>query len=184
MEIATYLLLAIGILGAADIALFHTVANGIRAHADSRWELYVHSLRGPTYGSLFLLIPNVQMHGAWFWALLALFALDVAISLWDFALEKASRATFGGLPTGEYILHIVIAMFFGGLVAVVSLQCGAWANLPTNLQFAPAAVPVMVRILLAVMALVVFWTELGDLRAAIRHSRRLAAAATDVSQPA
>lgn len=175
MEIATYLLLTIGVLGAADIMLFHTVANGIRSHAESRWELYVHSLRGPTYGSLFLLVPNVQMHGAWFWVLMALLAADAGISLWDFALEKQSRATFGGLPTGEYVLHIVIAMLFGALVGVVALECGGWADLPTAIHYAPPAVPVVARMLLAFMAVVVFWTEWGDLRAALRHSRRAAA---------
>src|SRR5688500_10822937 len=60
MEIATYLLFVLGLLGAADIAIFHSVAHGIRSHPDSAMELFTHSLRGPTYAALFILIPNFK----------------------------------------------------------------------------------------------------------------------------
>ena len=168
METATYILLAIGLLGAADIVLFHTIANGIRSHADSRQELLVHSLRGPTYASLFVLVPNFALHGAWFWALIGIFVVDVGISLWDFAIEKRSRTVFGGLPTGEYILHILIAMLFGALVMSVAYGAGHWGFLPTYVGYSPVAVPGLLRLFLAVMAGVVLFTELGDLRAALR----------------
>jgi hypothetical protein len=171
MATPTYLLLAIGILGAADILLFHTIANGIRAHADSRQELLVHSLRGPTYASLFVLIPNFAMQGVFFWVLIAILIVDVGISLWDFAIEKRSRAVFGGLPTGEYVLHVVIGMLFGALVASILYEAAAWAEAPTRLAYEPAAVPDLLRAALAVMAGVVLWTELQDLRAAIRLGR-------------
>lgn len=171
MTAATYLLLAIGLLGAADIVLFHTVANGIRSHADSRQELLVHSLRGPTYASLFVLVPNFALQGGWFWVLLAILAFDLAISLWDFAIEKQSRAVFGGLPTGEYILHVVIAMLFGAMVASVLFGAGDWAGQPTRIAYAPAAVSPLLRLGLAGMSVIVLVTEFGDLRAALRLSK-------------
>jgi hypothetical protein len=34
----------------------------------------------------------------------------------DFMLERHSRESFGGLPSGEYVLHIILAMLFGALV--------------------------------------------------------------------
>jgi len=169
MEAATYILLAIGILGATDILLFHTVSHGIRAHADSANELLVHSLRGPTYASLFVLVPNFAMEGAWFWLLMAIFVVDVAISLWDFVLEKHSRAVFGGLPTGEYILHIVLAMLFGAMVACVIQNAGHWAMRPTRIAYEPADIHWIIRAMLAVMAAFVLYIELGDLRAGLRH---------------
>src|SRR5713226_8228307 len=105
MVIATYLLFVLGCLGAADIVLYHSVAHGIRSHPDSQRELVTHSLRGPTYAALFLLIPNFAMQGAYSGLLASLLVVDIAISVWDFALERASRQFFGGLPTGEYVLH-------------------------------------------------------------------------------
>ncbi|SPE50550.1 hypothetical protein SBV1_1160008 [Verrucomicrobia bacterium] len=95
MEIPTYILFLLGCFGAADIALFHSVAHGIRSHPDSARELVTHSLRGPTYAALFLLIPNFAMQGLFAWGPLALFVFDVGISIWDFWLEQGSRRLFG-----------------------------------------------------------------------------------------
>jgi len=168
MIAATYLLLALGALGATDVLLYHSIAHGIRHHADSRAELIIHSLRGPTYAVLFLLVPNFALHGLWFWALMALFAIDLAISIADFAIERHSRAFFGGLPSGEYVLHILMAILFGALVTSVCFEAGEWASLPTQIGFQPAAVPLIVRIALAVMAIGVFVSGAQDALAAIR----------------
>lgn len=168
MEIATYLLFALGCLGALDILLFHSVAHGIRSHADSRTELITHSLRGPTYAALFVLIPNVQMHGLYFWALMGLFAGDVAISVWDFSVEGDSRRYLGGLPAGEYVLHMVMAMLFGALVTSTLFATVIWTSLSTRLVYHPAAVPDVLRLVMAIMAVGVFVSGVLDAVAAVR----------------
>ena len=155
-------------LGATDIAIYHSLAHGIRHHPDSRGELVAHSLRGPTYAALFLLVPNVAMHGRWLWVLVVLLAFDAAISIWDFSIERSSRQFFGGLPTGEYVLHILIAMLFGALVAAVFFQAGSWAALPTRLAYRPAPVPAPLRALLAIMAALVLLSGVMDAAAAYR----------------
>ena len=168
MAIATWLLFAMGLLGAADIALYHSLAHGIRTHEESRLELIVHSLRGPTYFLLFLAVPNLSLCGAWFVALLALLVADLAISLWDFAIEGESRDALGGLPSGEYVLHIVLAMLFGGLVATVLLRAGHRIGEPTAISYAPADVPGLLRLTLAIMAVVVLASGAQDLFSAWR----------------
>jgi ligand-binding SRPBCC domain-containing protein len=131
-----------GCLGAADIAIFHSVAHGIRTHPDSAMELVTHSLRGPTYAALFVLIPNFAMHGLYAWLLIGIFVFDLAISVWDFSLEQGSRRFLGGLPSGEYVLHIAIAMLFGALVALVVSGMGEWVGMPSRLAYEPARVPI------------------------------------------
>jgi hypothetical protein len=168
MEAAVYLLFILGCLGALDIAAFHSFAHGIRSHPDSRMELLVHSLRGPTYATLFVVIPNFALHGLYFWGLMGLFMIDLGISIWDFALERRSRQFFGGLPSGEYVLHILIAMLFGALVTAVCFGGGSWAALPTHFGYAPVAVPGLLRIAMAVMALLVFISGVQDAVAAFR----------------
>lgn len=172
MECASLLLFALGILGALDIALYHSISHGIRQHHDSRAELLVHSLRGPTYAALFLAVPNLELRGAWFFALLALYGADVAISIVDFAIERRSRERLGGLPSGEYVLHIFIAMVFGALVASTLFEGWAWAAEPSAILYRPAEIPGALRGILAVMAVGVFASGLQDLLAA----RRLAVA--------
>ena len=168
MEAATYLLFILGCLGATDIAVYHSFAHGIRSNPDSRSELIVHSLRGPTYALLFLLIPNIALHGIYFWCLIGLFVIDVAISIIDFALERESRRFLGGLPSGEYVLHIIIAMFFGALVAAVCFGVGVWRDLPTQILYAPAKVPDTLRLVMAVMAVLVLVSGIQDALAAFR----------------
>jgi hypothetical protein len=168
MEAATFVLFALGCLGAADIAIFHSVAHGIRTHPDSAMELVTHSLRGPTYAALFVLIPNFVMQGLYAWLLIALFVFDVAISVWDFSMEQRSRRFLGGLPSGEYVLHIVIAMLFGALVALVVSGMGDGFRLSTRLAYQPASVPWPVRGLMAVMAVLVLYSGLQDALAAAR----------------
>ena len=172
MEAATFVLLALGCLGGADIAIFHTVAHGIRTHPDSAMELVTHSLRGPTYAALFVLIPNFVMHGLYAWLLIGIFAFDLAISVWDFSLEQRSRRFLGGLPSGEYVLHIAIAMLFGALVALVVSSMSDWFGLPSRLAYDPARVPWPLRAVLLAMAVLVLYSGLQDALAAVRLWRQ------------
>src|SRR5436309_14709526 len=182
MEIPSYLLFLLGCLGAADIAIFHSVAHGIRSHPDSAGELITHSLRGPTYAALFVLIPNFAMQGLFAWGLLALFVLDVAISIWDFSLEQGSRRFLGGLPSGEYVLHMVMAMAFGGLVVSFLYCAEEWVNAPTRLAYAPVGVPGVLRLIMAVMSVLVLASGLQDALAALRL-RRSGASASRCREP-
>lgn len=168
MVAGTWILFALGLLGALDIAMYHSAAHGIRSHPDSRAELITHSLRGPTYATLFIIVPNFAMHGVFFWLLIALYAVDVIISIVDFALERESREFLGGLPSGEYVLHTLIAMLFGALVATSFFEAGNWAFEPTAIFYAPADVPWVLRLVMAIMAAVVLYSGLQDLMAAIR----------------
>jgi hypothetical protein len=152
MTAAIWILFVLGLLGAADIVLFHTLAHGIRRHPDCRTELLVHALRGPTYALLFAGVPNLGLHGAWFWTLCALLAFDLLLSVVDFLVERRSRARLGGLPTGEYLLHVLLGILFGAFVALLLSATASWSSLPTALAWQPAAVPDLLRWTLVVMA--------------------------------
>lgn len=152
MIAATWVLFVLGLLGATDIVLYHTLSHGIRKHADCRGELLVHAFRGPTYALLFGVVPNFRLHGLWMWALCALLLFDLWLSLWDFAVERRSRARLGGLPTGEYILHVVLGILYGAFVALVLEATVASLWLPTAIAYEPVAVPVLLRWNLLLMA--------------------------------
>jgi hypothetical protein len=168
MEAPTYLLFILGCLGAADIALFHSVAHGIRSHPNSVKELFTHSLRGPTYAALFVIVPNFQARGWFAWAVIALFVFDVGISIWDFSLEQGSRRLLGGLPSGEYVLHMFMAMLFGGFVASFLYCAENWFHAPTEWIYAPTSVPNALRLTMSLMAVLVLASGLQDAGAALR----------------
>lgn len=170
MVTTSVVLFILGLLGALDIAMYHCVSHGIRSHPDSRNELLVHSLRGPTYATLFLVVPNVELRGAFFWALIALYAVDVSISIVDFAIERKSRELLGGLPSGEYVIHSIMAMFFGAMVATTFYEGFELASAPTSAAYHPVALPWQLRGAMAIMAISVFWSGVLDLAAAYRLS--------------
>jgi hypothetical protein len=149
---ATWLLFVLGLLGAADILLYHTLSHGIRKHPNCRSELLVHSLRGPTYALLFIAVPNLALRGLWTWALHGLLVFDLWLSLWDFAIEGRSRSAFGGLPAGEYVLHVLLGILFGAFAALVIDATAARAALPTAVAYEPVSVPTVLRWVLAGMA--------------------------------
>lgn len=168
MIAANYILLALGILGAIDILLYHSVSHGIRSHAESRWELVTHSLRGPTYAALFLLIPNFETRGACAIAVALLLLIDVGISVADFALERKSRANLGGLPSGEYVLHMVMAMLFGSFVTCLAPSLVTWARMETALVAVNISADAWLRVVLAFFAMGVLGSGFFDAIAALR----------------
>ena len=97
--------------------------------------------------------------------------VDVGISVADFMIEGVSRKFFGGLPSGEYVLHIVMAMLFGAMVASVFYGAGDWAGLPTQVAYSPAEVPSVLRLVMEIMAVLVFWSGVMDLAAAAKLTK-------------
>jgi hypothetical protein len=173
MELATWLLFVLGCLGGLDILLFHSIGHGIHSNKESANELVTHALRGPTYAALFVLVPNFALHGNWAWILIALFVVDVAISVFDFAMEGESRRKLGGLPAGEYVLHILMAMLFGALVMSTVPSLGKWLAESSAIFYSPAGVAVFLRAIMFLMAVLVLYSGLLDLLAVIRLKANL-----------
>jgi hypothetical protein len=171
MLASSWLLVSLGVLGATDIWLFHTRAHHLHEHEPARAELITHFLRGPTYFLLFTLVPNFSFHGGAMLALLGLLAFDLGISIADFWLEPASRRALGGLPRGEYLLHVLMAMVFGALVAIVIAANGHQLYEPTALRWLALDEQPWLRALLFVMAIGVLCSGLSDLAAVRRLAR-------------
>lgn len=171
MEAAVALLFVLGCLGAADIVMFHSLSHGVRSHVDSRLELWVHSIRGPIYAALFLILPNFSLSGGWVAALFALLIIDVGVTVFDFAVEGASRAKLGGLPAGEYVLHMLLGMTFGAFAAVAVLDALPRLSEATAIRYEPC-VGWMPQAILALMAALVLYSGWLDAIAAWRMRRR------------
>lgn len=147
----TLFLLVIGLLGAFDIAYFHTWRGQLTRRAESRTEASLHVLRGFVYAVQFLVVPNVRLQGAWFFALVVLFVVDAAIAVADVLSEPASRKEQGGLGASEYLIHVVLSVLVGGLLhSVFSTAWGDWRE-PTRVLFV-SEVPHSLRVFLALMA--------------------------------
>ncbi|WP_394841355.1 SRPBCC family protein [Pendulispora brunnea] len=151
MLTACIVLAIMGAVGAFDIAYFHTYKAQLGKRPESRLEAWVHVVRGFVYAAQFGIVPNVRLGGAYYFALVALFVLDVAVAAFDVAIEPASRRPQGGLPDGEYAAHIFLSVLAGVVLHAVFTASAAWRTLPTAAVLEPHA-PAALRVVLGLMA--------------------------------
>ncbi len=150
MLIASSLLFVIGVVGAADILFFHTLKGRLVQRAECRREAIIHVARGYVYAVQFIVVPGWRLTGAWFWALVAVFVVDIAIAAFDVWEEPKSRASQGGLCSAEYLMHIALSVLVGAMLReLLGATWGDWA-LPTSIT--PTDVPFALRALGWVMA--------------------------------
>ncbi len=163
MTLAFFLLLAIGLLGAFDVVYFHGYRCRLAARPECQREVLWHTVRHLVYALQFLWVPHLRFHGAALLGLVLLYAADVFVAWADVWEERDSRAPQGGLPRGEYFMHVVLSVLVG-LYLMATLQA-VWPDrlLPTAVHVAPPAVPAALRALMTLMgvlALVAFARDL------------------------
>ncbi|MDB4944437.1 MAG: hypothetical protein JWP97_3971 [Labilithrix sp.] len=151
MLTASVLLLFLGLLGAFDVAWFHHRQAALTSREECRAEAVVHVVRGVVYAAQFALVPNVRFAGRWALVLFGLFAVDAAVAAADVLLEPSSRKKQGGLPPGEYFMHVVLSVLAGALLHAALGTAWRDAHEPTSLAWSAQA-PDLLRAALAVMS--------------------------------
>lgn len=86
--LALQLMAAQGCLGAFDTLYHHELTEALPTRTSARRELAIHSVRALIYG-------------AWAAVLLAVFGVEIALTLWDFVVEDQTRL----LPATERVTH-------------------------------------------------------------------------------
>lgn len=163
MEAAFYLLLVIGHFGAFDVVYFHIYKCSLSNRPECHREVFWHTVRHLIYALQFLSIANLRFHG---WALLllaCLFAADVYVAWSDVWEETGSRRSQGGLPRGEYFMHIVLSLLVGSYLLLVLQTVWPDRLLSSSIVIQPPHVFWTLRVYMNVMgstALVVFAHDL------------------------
>ena len=163
METTNYLLLlslilliAAFSLGAIDGVFFHLQRYRLFAHAESRSEHCLHTVRAwlilPTVLFLYLLEPA----GPLLVAAAVAVAADLVVLLLDLLAEQHSRRKLGGLSHAEYMVHVASNGLHSVAVALAfaSRPLDAWTTVssPLTLSALPPAAHWLVSCIL-VMAL-------------------------------
>jgi hypothetical protein len=164
MSTALYLLFALALLGAADTLYFHewrARLPGLGRRAGS--ELRLHALRDFVYAVLFSTLPWMAWRGAWAAVLAALLLTEVVLTLWDFIVEDWIRRPLGGVYPGERVMHAIMGIVYGAMLAFLLPGLRDWWRATTGLAIAPAPVLPLVRWLMLLMAAGVFLSGVRDL---------------------
>jgi hypothetical protein len=128
MTPALILILVQAVLGATDNLVHHELQAALPSRPGARGELALHAAREAIYAVLFAGLAWLEWRGLWAFALAALLTAEVAITLKDFLVEDATRR----LPPFERVLHAILAIGYGGVLALLTPTLLAWATLPTG----------------------------------------------------
>jgi uncharacterized protein len=120
------------LLGALDNLWHHEITEDLTHRPSARGELALHSARGFLYAIVFIGIAWWSWQGGWAYVLIAILVVEIVVTLCDFVIEDRTRR----LPATERVLHTVLAINFGAILAVWMPVLRNWLGAQTAL--APA----------------------------------------------
>ena len=92
MTTLLWTLIAIQIAMAAfDTIYHHELTERLAWRPTQRRELVLHAVRNLLYAVLFVIFGWFEPRGAWAVVVMAILAIEVIVTLWDFVEEDASR---------------------------------------------------------------------------------------------
>lgn len=129
--LALMLMAAQGVLGAFDTLYHHELKVALPQQTSAQTELTIHGLRSVIYSVLFIGLAFWQWHGLWAVVLIALFSIEIGLTLWDFVEEDRSRL----LPASERITHTLLAVNGGAFLILLTVVAQQWWQQPSAWVF-------------------------------------------------
>jgi uncharacterized protein (TIGR01777 family) len=117
------------VLGAFDNLWHHEIQARLPRNPSARKELALHCARELLYAAIFAGIAWRRWQGLWGGLLVALLAAEIAVTICDFVEEDRTRR----LPPLERVLHTVMALNYGALLALWAPELGRWLGAPAGL---------------------------------------------------
>ncbi len=115
------------VLGGIDNLWHHEITERLPARRGAAGELALHAARELLYAFIFLGLAWFRWQGYWAFLVASVLALEIVITLADFLVEDKTRR----LPAFERILHTVLALNYGVLLAALAPVLIAWSNQPS-----------------------------------------------------
>lgn len=163
METSFYLLLIIAHLGAFDVLYFHIYKCKLHLRPECQREVFWHICRHLIYALQFIWVANFRFHGLALVFLFVLYACDVFVAWADVWEENASRKAQGGLPRGEYFMHVALSVLIG--IYLMATFQAVWGdrNIETAIVYAPPQIPFVLQIYMTGMGITAFGVFFYDL---------------------
>lgn len=145
-------------LGALDTVWHHELSEQLANREPQRRELGWHAARSLLYALLLALLAWCDFRGYWVLLPLALFAVELMITLADFVEEDQSRC----LPPTERVLHTVMAINAGAILAIW-VNAAEWDRWHSTIAWRPFDA---FAVFLSALAVLAFGSGLRDAFAA------------------
>lgn len=116
-------------MGGFDVVFHHEITERLAWKPNAAQELRLHAIRNLFYAVLFGGLAWLRPDGLMAIALIAILVTEIAITLWDFVEEDQTRR----LPATERVLHTLLAINYGAILAIVMPVAWHWAGEQTGL---------------------------------------------------
>jgi len=124
-----WLLVLQGVVGGTDTLFNHEMVERLPQRMEARGEIVLHAVREALYGTLFIGLAWFAWHGAAALAIAALVAAEVVVTATDEYVENRTRV----MPQNERVLHVLLTINLGLIVAVLVVVLSDWGGQPTTL---------------------------------------------------
>jgi hypothetical protein len=124
MKTTLTILAAVGTVGAIDVLYYHLYRFRLYSQPGCVAEEVTHLLRNAIFIAILLVCMQPSSPG-WARVMFFLIAADLANSVVDVLLERRSRESLGGLPSGEYLVHVLSSFGTGLAVASYTMSLGS-----------------------------------------------------------
>jgi hypothetical protein len=131
MEPALAVLGIQGVLGAYDNIRNHEFREGLPHRLSQGSELVLHAARGGFFLVLFPTMAWLEWRGWCAWLLGGVILAEIGVTCWDFVEEDGTRR----LSANERILHTVLTLNYGALLALLLPELVRWSDAPAGLAF-------------------------------------------------
>jgi len=131
-DLLWYFIFAQMAMGAFDTLYHHELTERLAWCPAQVGELRLHGVRNLAYALMFSALGWSEPRGAAAWALIALMTGEMLITAWDFVEEDRTRK----LSATERVTHLLLAVNYGVILAMLVPLLTQWAALPSAL--APA----------------------------------------------
>jgi uncharacterized protein (TIGR01777 family) len=116
------LLLAQMALGAFDTLYHHELKEQLPYRCGASAELRIHGMRALLYALIAAGLAGWEWHGLFAVLLVALFLLEIVLTLADFVIEDRTRK----LPASERVTHALLAVNGGAFLLALALALTEW----------------------------------------------------------
>ena len=116
------------LLGGFDNLWHHEITERLPAKRAAALETSLHAAREVLYAFVFFAFAWFEWHGAWVALLVGVLGAEIVITLADFVVEDRTRR----LPALERILHTVLAINLGVMLAALAPTLSSWWQQPTS----------------------------------------------------
>ncbi len=151
-------------MGGFDTLYHHELTERLAWRPTQAGELRLHGIRNLTYAVIFAALGWTEPHGAIAAALMLVMVGEMVVTLWDFVEEDRTRR----LPATERVLHTLLTLNYGVVLAMLVPLLMHWADQPTSIA---AAYHGVWSWLCAIAAVGVVLSGLRDLAASRRADR-------------